>query len=220
MQSYLDSGTAGRLSNGVRSGDRRLHLAAHCVRDRLRPARLVVVADERAPALGHEPVVALGAHLEGEPEARALQLGRPDVRADHVAEERGRPVADVALGEDEAELPALGRRVLGRELDHVVDSRGLEEPQELDVVHVLHRVEVAEADALDGGEALAHRRGWGRWGICMRAIARTLNQNSAPAGTMMATAMSADFTFSARSRKSERITISSPSSASSPSTAQ
>src|SRR3954465_14208429 len=204
MQSYLDSGTAGRLSNGVRSGDRRLDLAAHGVRDRLRPARLVVIADERAPALGHQPVFVLGAHLEGEPEARALQLGRPDVRADQVAEERGRPVGDVALGEDEAELPPLGRRVLGRELDHVVDSRGLEEAQELDVVHVLHRVEVAEADALDGGEA---RHRCGLCGIWMRAIDLTSFQNRTPETTITATAIATDFTFSAVVSSSAKMTI-------------
>src|SRR4051794_2983890 len=114
MQSYLLSGTAGRLSNRVRSGDLWLDPLAHGVGDRLRRARLVVVADERAPAVRHEPVVVLGAHLEREPQRRALQLARPDVGADRVAEERGRSIGDVALGEDEAELPALRRRVVGR----------------------------------------------------------------------------------------------------------
>src|SRR3954453_8498445 len=112
MQSYLLSGTAGRLSNRVWSGDLRLHALAHGVRDRLRLACLVVVADERAPAVGHDAAVPVHLHLEAEPERRALQLAGPDVGADHVAEERGGPVGDVALGEDEAELPALGRRVL------------------------------------------------------------------------------------------------------------
>src|SRR3954447_4196607 len=220
MQSYLLSGTAGRPSNSVWSGDLRLHALAHGVRDRLRRARLVVVADERAPAVGHEPVVCLGAHLEREPQRRALELARPDVGADHVAEEGGCFVGDVALGEDEAELPALCRRVVGRELDHVVDPGGLEEAQELDVVHVLHRVEVAEAHALEGREGVVgpHRRG--RSGIWMRAITLTLNQNSAPAGITIARTMSADLRFSARSRKRERITSRRPSSASSPSTAQ
>src|SRR6476469_2064687 len=111
MQSYLDSGTAGTLSNRVWSGDLGLDPLSQHVRDRLRVARAVVVADERAPALGHQAVIPVGAHLEREPERRPLQLARPDVRADHVAEEGGRPVADVALGEDEAELPSLGGRV-------------------------------------------------------------------------------------------------------------
>src|SRR4051794_16768132 len=112
MQSYWDSGTAGRLSNRVRSGDLRLDPLSHRLRDRLRSARLVVVADERPPAVGHEPVVAVDAHLEAEPERGALDLRGPDVGADHVAEERRRAVGDVALGEDEAELPPLGRGVL------------------------------------------------------------------------------------------------------------
>src|SRR4051794_19660631 len=54
----------------------------------------------------------------------------------------------------------------------------------------------------------------------MRAITLTLNQNSAPAGITIARTMSADFRFSARRRKRERITSRRPSSASSPSTAQ
>src|SRR4051812_31357578 len=112
MQSYWDSGTAGRLSNRVWSGDLRLYPLAHRLRDRLRRACLVVVADERAPAVGHEPVVAVHAHLEAEPERGPLQLGRPDVGPDHVAEDRGSAVGDVALGEDEAELTPLGGRVL------------------------------------------------------------------------------------------------------------
>src|SRR4051794_2018956 len=85
---------------------------------------------------------------------------------------------------------------------------------------MLHRVEVAEADALEGREGVVgpHRRG--RSGIWMRAITLTLNQNSAPAGTTIATTISADLRFSARSRNSDRITSRRPSSASSPSTAQ
>src|SRR4051812_1396398 len=98
MQSYLLSGTAGRLSNAVCSRNRGLDPLTHGVRDRLGSARLVVVADERSPAVGHEPVVVLGAHLEREPEARALELARPHVGADGVAEERRRAVGDVALG--------------------------------------------------------------------------------------------------------------------------
>src|SRR5215208_6641448 len=109
MQSYLDSGTAGRLSNAVCSGNLRLHAVAKLLRDRLRRAGAVVVADESAPALRHDPAVALGAHLEREPERRAL--------------------------------------------------------------------EVAEADALERREALAHRLGCGRSGICIRAIALISFQN-------------------------------------------
>jgi hypothetical protein len=84
------------------------------VGNRLSAAFRVVVADERAPAVRDHPIVALDAHLEAELEARALQLGGPDERADLVAVVRRRAVGDVALGEDEAE------------------RRGLEEAQELD----------------------------------------------------------------------------------------
>src|SRR3954454_312900 len=217
MQSYLESGTAGTLSNRVWSGDLGPDALSHGVRDGLRLARFVVVADERAPAVGHEPVVAVDPHLEAEPQRRALQLARPDVGADHVAEEGRRPVGDVALGEDEAELAPLRRRVLGRELQHVVDPRGLEEAQELDVVHVLHRVEVAEAHPLDGGEA---RHRCGLCGIWMRAIDLTSFQNRTPETTITATAIATDFTFSAVVSSSAKMTITSPSRASMPSTAQ
>src|SRR3954447_22263848 len=101
MQSYLDSGTTGDPIQHLR-----LYPFAQDVGDGSRLAFLVVVADERAPAVCDEPVVALGAHLEAELERRSLQLGRPDVGADLVAEEGRCPVGDVALGEDEAELPA------------------------------------------------------------------------------------------------------------------
>src|SRR6059058_3577256 len=182
MQSYLDSGTTGDPIQHLR-----LYPFAQHVRDRPRFTRLVVVSDERAPAVGHKAILALGAHLEGEPERRALQLARPDVGADLVAEERGRPVGDVALREDEPELAPGRWRVLGRELEHVVDPRGLEEAQELHVVHVLHRVQVAESDSLDGGEALTQRRGSGRFGIWFRAIALTSFQKSQPERPITAT---------------------------------
>src|SRR4051794_34419360 len=127
MQSYLDSGTTGDPIQHLR-----LDPLAQLGRDRARLARFVVVPDEGSPAVRHEPVVAVRAHLEPEPERRALELRRPDPGADPVAEERRRAVRDVALGEDEPELAPLRRRVVGRELKHVVDPRGLEEPEELD----------------------------------------------------------------------------------------
>src|SRR4051794_23666013 len=106
-QSYLDSGTTGDPIQHLR-----VDPLAQLVGNRPRLTGLVVVADERAPAVCHEPIAALGTHLEPELERRAPQLARPDVGADHVAEERRRPVGDVALGEDEAELPAPRRRVV------------------------------------------------------------------------------------------------------------
>src|SRR3954454_20968870 len=151
MQSYFDSGTTGDPIQHLR-----LDPFPQFVRNRPRLTRLVVVADERAPAVRDDALVALGAHLEAELERRAPQLRGPDVGADQVAEERGRPVSDVALREDVSELTALRGRVVGRELEHVVDPGRLEEAQELNVVHVLHRVEVAEADALNTGETLLH----------------------------------------------------------------
>src|SRR4051794_30377568 len=117
MQSYLDSGTTGDPIQHLRLDPR-----AQLVGNRSRLARLVVVADERAPTVGHEPLVAFGAHLEAELERRAIQLRRPYVGADQVAEEGRCAVGDVALREDEPELPAPGRRVVGRELQHVVDA--------------------------------------------------------------------------------------------------
>src|SRR5256714_11863204 len=215
MQSYLDSGTTGDPIQHLR-----LDPFAQRVRDRPRFARLVVVSDERAPAVCDQPVVALGAHLERQLQGRALQLARPDVGADLVAEERRCPVGDVALGEDQAELPALGWRVVGRDLQHVVDPRRLEEAQELDVVHVLHRVEVAEADSLEGGEAPAQRRGSGRFGIWMRAIALTSFQKSQPERPITATETSTACRFSAVASSSAKMMITRPSSASIPSTAQ
>src|SRR3954468_717900 len=216
MQSYLDSGTTGDPIQHLR-----LHPLAQLVGNGSRLARLVVVADERSPAVGHEPVVALGAHLEAELERRSIQLRRPDVGADQVAEERRRAVGDVALGEDEAELPAPRRSVVGRELQHVVDAGGLEEPEELDVVHVLHGIEVTEADALDGGEALCgHLRGSGRFGIWIRAIALTSFQKSQPEAPITATDMRTAWRFSAVASRSAKMMITRPSSASMPSTAQ
>src|SRR5436305_4018056 len=195
MQSYLDSGTAGDPIQHLRLDPR-----AQLVGNGSRLSRLVVVADERAPAVCDEPIAALGAHLEAELERRAPQLTRPDVGADLVAEEGRRAVGDVALGEDEAELPAVRGRVVGRELEHEVDPGGLEEPEELDVVHVLHRVEVAEADALERAEGArrtlrAHRRRSGRLGIWMRAIAFTSFQKSNPETRITATAISTAFRF-------------------------
>src|SRR3954468_22620233 len=122
MQSYFDSGTTGDPIQHLR-----LDPFPQFVRNRPRLTRLVVVADERAPAVRDDALVALGAHLEAELERRALEFCRPDVGADQVAEERGRPVGDVALREDESELPALRRRMVGREPEHVVDAGGFEE---------------------------------------------------------------------------------------------
>src|SRR3954447_16698779 len=107
MQSYLDSGTTGDPIQHLR-----VDPFAQLVGDRPRLAGLVVVPDERAPAVCDEPIVALGSHLETQLERRTLQLVGPDVGADLLAEEGGRTVGDVALGEDEAELPALRRSVV------------------------------------------------------------------------------------------------------------
>src|SRR3954451_7514659 len=171
MQSYLESGTSGH------DIDARPEL----VRNRLGLPLCVVVAHEHAVALGHEPVVGFRTHLELEPDARALQLARPHPRADLLVVERGRAVPDVALGEDEPERLAARGRAPGDDRADVVDPRGLEEAQELHVVHVLHGVEVAEAHALHHREApvlTAHSAWLSGGGIWIRAIALTRNQNS------------------------------------------
>src|SRR4051794_15793471 len=131
---------------------------------------------------------------------------------------------------NEAELPAATRVVLWEDPHQVVDPRGLEEAQVLDVVHVLHRVEVAEAHSLhhrEGGRgwaavrsvAVAHS-GCSGGGICRRAIAFTSFQNSAPAGRITARRMTAVATVDALSRITARITIRIARIASMPSTAQ
>src|SRR5215216_6067126 len=102
MQSYFCSGTGGHD----------IDAPPHVFGEGLRPPGRVVVAHEHAPAVGHEAAIALGAHLEVELQARALQLARPDPRADLVVEERRRAVRDVALGEDEPEARARPRGVL------------------------------------------------------------------------------------------------------------
>src|SRR5438067_6877662 len=119
--------------------------------------------------------------------------------------------------------------VLGEDAHQVVDPRGLEEAQVLDVVHVLHRVEVAEAHALHDREgalgrsavravAVAHSRCSG--GICKRAIAFTSFQNRTPAGRMIASRIRAVAIVDALSRSTARITIRIARIASMPSTAQ
>src|SRR3954452_9158355 len=109
------------------SNERRLDPLAKRVRDRLRAARRVVVADERPPAVGDHAVVGFDTHLEAELEARALQFRGPDEGADLVAVVRWRAVRDVALGEDEAERRGGRRHVLRREPLDVLDARRLEE---------------------------------------------------------------------------------------------
>src|SRR5438552_4048115 len=172
-------------------------MPAHLVGDRQRLAGRVVVAHEHAVALGDEPVVAVAAHLELEPEARPAQLARPDEDADVLVERRRRAVVDVALGEDEPEPAPASGRVAGQRPLHVRDPRCLEVAQELDVVEVTHRVEVAEAHALDDRE-VAHRL----TGIWIRAIALTRNQNSVPARAMTASATAASPTPFAPTRAS------------------
>src|SRR5436190_9667182 len=98
MQSYCESGTSGH------DIDARPKLLGN----RLGLPGGVVVPHEHAPALGHEPPVRLRAHLESEPQARACELARPDVRADLLVVMSRRAVRDVALGEDEAERLAAG----------------------------------------------------------------------------------------------------------------
>src|SRR5689334_12604502 len=209
MQSYLDSGTDGSLVDELF-----FQPAAQLVRDGPRFAGAVVVADEHAVAVRDQAIVGVDAHLELEPDARAAQLAWPDEGPHLLAVVRGRAVADVALGEDEPEL-AAARLVLGRDCRQVVDPRGLEEAQELDVVHVLHRVEVAEADALHHREG-----GLGRApvplgvrhsgsGICIRAMAFTSFQNSRQAGPRMATTITMSIAVDARRASTATTTISS-----------
>jgi hypothetical protein len=71
----------------------------------------------------------------------------------------------MALGEDEPELLRAIGRVLREEVGDVLDPRGLEEAEELDVVEVLHRVEIAEPHPLHHREALAVAHVPGRSGI-------------------------------------------------------
>src|SRR4051794_39900849 len=170
MQSYFWSGTGGHD----------IDAPSQVVRNRPRPALHVVVAHQHAVAVGDQPPIVVRPHLESELEARACELARPHEGADLLVEERRRAVGDVALGEDEPELLPPGRSTLRKEGADEVDSRRLEEAQELDVVHVLHRVEVAEAHALDHREPAVLAHGF-RSGIWIRAIALTRNQNSVPA---------------------------------------
>src|SRR5919197_427661 len=210
MQSYLDSG----MRDGSLVNELRLQPAAQLFGHRLRLAGAVVVSHKNAVAVGHQPAVRLAAHLKLEADAGAPQLTRPDPCSDLLAVVRGRAVADVALGEDEAEASAA-RVVGGRDGGHVVDPRGLEEAQELDVVHVLKRVEVAEANSLNHREGvvrrgavplgLRHRRS----GIWIRAIAFTSFQNRTPAGTRIATTMTMSSAFDALSASTATITMSS-----------
>src|SRR5947209_2592948 len=204
------------------SGQRGLDPLAQLLRNRLRLPLLVVVADEHAVAVRDQPSVRLRAHLEVELEARALELRRADEGADLLVEERRRAVGDVALGEDEAKRAAGGRGVVGRQRPHVVDPGRLEEAQELGVVHVLHRVEVAEADALDRREGFAvgaHSR-VDRSVSWMRPIARTRYQNSVPATAMTATHSTAAWRLSAIMSRIANTSSAIASSASNASTAQ
>src|SRR3954471_9923435 len=209
MQSYLESGTGGH------DIDARPEL----VRNRLRLALRVVVAHEHAVALGHQAVVGLRAHLELEPDARALELARPHVRADLLVVERRRAVRDVALGEDESEgLAARGSAARDDGAD-VVDPRGLEEAEELDVVHVLHGVEVAEAHPLHHREPPVRAQGL-RSGICMRAIAFTRNQNRVPAAPITTSVTSTATRLLAIRSSTEKSTIANASTACRTTTAQ
>src|SRR5262252_6914237 len=101
MQSYLDSGTDGSLVDELF-----LQPLAQHVWHGLGPARAVVVAHEHAVAVRDQAVVRVDAHLELQPDARAPQLAGPDPGPHLLAVVRRRAVADVALGEDEAEPPA------------------------------------------------------------------------------------------------------------------
>src|SRR5690349_3435197 len=125
MQSYLDSGTNGSLVNELL-----LQPSPQLVGNRLRPSSAVVVAHEHPVAVRDRAVGRVDALLELETGARAPQLARPHEGAHLLAVVRRRAVADVALGEDEPELPAA-RLVLRRDGREVVDARGLEEAQEL-----------------------------------------------------------------------------------------
>src|SRR3954453_18861274 len=158
------------LSNGV--SKLRLDALANSLRQRLRLARGVVVTDQHSPPVGDPAAVAVDDHLEVDPDRRATYLARPDVGADLLVEECRRAEVDVGLGEDEAELLAVAGRVSGDHPPDVVDPSGLEEAQELDVVHVLESVEVAPPHALHDREAavVAHVR---RSGIWIRASALT-----------------------------------------------
>src|SRR3954453_1500849 len=111
-----------------------------------RPAGGVVVADQRAPAVGQQAIAHL--HLEVHAEARALDVARADGRREDLVVVARRAVVDMALREDQAEVVGRRRVVVGRDRPQVLDPRRLEEAQELDVVQMPHGIEVAEADAL------------------------------------------------------------------------
>src|SRR2546423_2807897 len=183
----------------------------------------VVVSDERAPAVRDQAIVGLDPHLEAQPETRPLHLQRPYPGADLVPEERRRAVRDVALREDEPEGPAAAGCVPGERVAEPVDPRGLEEAQELHVVHVLHGVEVAEPHPLHHREAVPPGLGAQRErrsGIWIRARALTRNQNSAPQGTRTATQMRTVVRLLAFSASSEKNSIAITRTACIPSTAQ
>src|SRR5438132_5734361 len=209
MQSYFWSGT----------GRHNIDAPPELLGDRPGFALGVVVADEHPVPVGDQAAVALGAHLEAELQARPGELARPHEGPDLLVEERRRSVVDVALGEDEAEL-VLGRRLAARhERAYEVDSCGLEEAQELDVVQVLQRVQVAEADTLDHREPLV--RGHGRRsGIWMRAIALTRNQKSVPEAAITDTVRITAATLLAISRRMLKSTIVNASTACRTTTAQ
>src|SRR5205085_2818919 len=196
---------------------------ADFVGQRARRAGAVVVSYQRPPAVRHQPVVGLDPHLEPQPEAGALHLERADPGADLVPEERRRAIRDVALREDESERPAAAGSVARERVAEPVDPSGLEEAQELDVVHVLHRVEVAEAHPLHRREpvspALGAQRGR-RSGIWILASALTRNQNSAPHGASTAMQMRTVVRLLAFSASSEKNSIAITSTACIPSTAQ
>src|SRR4051794_5972557 len=131
----------------------------------------------------------------------------------------GGAVGDVALGEDQPEVVGVRGPVVGDDLGHEGDPRRLEELQEGDVVQVAHGVEVAEADAVDVGEAVVHV--WGSLvGIWIRAMTRTSFQKSQPQATMMSSATSAPSRLLATSSLSETTITIRASSACTPSTAQ
>src|SRR3954451_21442768 len=173
MQSYFWSGTGGHDIDAL----------PEVIRNRPRCLLAVVVAHEHAVPLGHPPPAALGTHLETQLQARALELHRPHVGPYLLVEEGRGPVVDVALGEDPPESVVRRGPAVRHPRAHVVDARRLEEAQELDVVQVLHRVEIAEANPLHHREALVAAHSGGS-GICMRAMAFTRNQNSALAAAI------------------------------------
>src|SRR4051795_4110248 len=120
--------------------------------------RGVVVADEDAPGLGHEPIT--DAQLELELEALRADPGRSHADRDGLAEADLRAEVDLRPGEDHVSQ----RHRLVAVPAEPGESRLLDVHREDGVVDMTHAVEVAEASRLvmDEREALHLRRSYRR----------------------------------------------------------